>query len=451
MNNSKKSPKVSLHIPPRMWHQIYRALLESRINNEEVIAFLFCKRHQVSKQKVRYLPKSWVVPSPDCYERQSASGLVMKQKFHQYLLDTFLEKEKLDIVHIHTHADRNKPTFSCVDDLYESEYARFLSSNFKKKPRLISGVFDETLQKSQFRIWDRKGQSFEKISYSPSWFELTQDINSGNETDLMFARQKAFGEGVQKQLGELTVALIGCGGIGAIFAELLGRLGVKKWILIDPDRLESVNLNRLPAATQEMADQQWYKVHYVKHLIKRIYSTGSCVKAIPASIADQSAKQEVAAADLIVVATDNHSSRQITQELALAYMRPLVCLGTHIDMQSNHTPRMYCRITVPPLGGGWCLMCGNIINLHRAALESAADEINHLATRLGYLEGISDPAVFWLNSLCASTGVGIIHSMLSGFLDMDNGLDWIYEFPGSNWLKANPDYLGGCGCYFCGT
>jgi len=266
----------------------------------------------------------------------------------------------------------------------------------------------------------------------------------------MFARQQVFGEGVQNQLGELTVALIGCGGIGAIFAELLGRLGVKKWVLIDPDHIEAVNLNRLPAATEDMASQQWYKVHYVKHLIKRIYATGSHVKAIPASITDEAAKQEVAAADLIVVATDNHSSRQVAQELALKYMRPLVCLGTHIDIKPDKTPRMYCRITVPPLGGGWCLMCGNIINLHRAALESAAEEIHHLANRVGYVEGIGDPAVFWLNSLCASTGVGVIHSLVSGFLDADNGLDWIYEFPGSNWHKTNPEYLGSCGCYFCG-
>ena len=430
-----------------MWHQFYRPLLDARTSNEEVIGFLFCKRHQVSKQRVRYLPQTWVVPSPDCYERQSASGLVMKQQFHQYLLDTFLA-EKLDVVHIHTHAERGRPEFSGVDDRYESEYARFLSSHFPKKPRLISGVFDETLQHSQFRIWDRKGKSFESMNYSQSWFEA-QDTNR-NETELMFARQQAFGQGVQKQLGELSVALIGCGGIGAIFAELLGRLGVKKWILIDPDRLEAVNLNRLPAATQQMACQQWYKVHYVKHLIKRIYSTGSAVKAIPASIASEAAQQEVAVADLIVVATDNHSSRQVAQELALAYMRPLVCLGTHIDMQRDRPPRMFCRVTVPPLGGGWCLMCGNIINLHRAALESAASEIHHLAAKVGYLEGINDPAVFWLNSMCASTGVGVIHGLLSGFLNVDNGLDWVYEFPESNWLKTNPDYLGTASCYFCG-
>lgn len=245
--------------------------------------------------------------------------------------------------------------------------------------------------------------------------------------------------------------MIGCGGIGAIFAEMLGRLGVKKWVLIDPDRLESANLNRMPGATQEMADQQWYKVHYVKRLIKRIYTTGSCVKAMPISIENELAKQEIAASDLIVVATDNHRSRQIAQELALEYMRPLVCLGTHIDVQPDNTPRMYCRITVPPLGGGWCLMCGNIINLQRAALESAPLEINHLAAQAGYLEGIHDPAVFWLNSICASTGVGVIHGMVGGFLSVDSGLDWIYDFPGSNWLKTNTDYLATPDCYFCSS
>jgi len=173
MHNLKKSPQMSLHIPPQMWHQFYRAMLDARTTNEEVIGFLFCKRHQVSKQQVRYLPQAWVVPSPDCYERQSASGLVIKQEFHRYLIETFLAKEKLDVVHIHTHAESGKPEFSSVDDHYESEYARFLSSHFPKKPRLISGVFDETLQQSQFRIWDRIGQSFEPIHCSQSWFELT--------------------------------------------------------------------------------------------------------------------------------------------------------------------------------------------------------------------------------------------------------------------------------------
>lgn len=267
----------------------------------------------------------------------------------------------------------------------------------------------------------------------------------------MFARQKVFGEALQTQLGKLTVTLIGCGGIGATFAEQLGRLGVKKWVLIDPDRLEIVNLNRMPGATEEMVEQKLHKVQYVKQLLKKIYLRGACVKAIPTFIEDKSTQQEIATSDLIVVATDNHRSRQIAQELALKYMRPLVCLGTHIEVKPNSIPRMYCRVTVPPLGGGWCLMCGNIINLQRAALESAPFEIERLAAQEGYLEGISDPAVFWLNSICASTGVGVIQGMIGNFLNVDAGLDWIYQFPQCKWHHTNTDYLATPDCYFCGA
>ena len=173
------------------------------------------------------------------------------------------------------------------------------------------------------------------------------------------------------------------------------------------------------------------------------------VRAISSAIEVTEATREIGTSDLIVVATDNHHSRQVAQELALKYMRPLVCLGTHIDIKSNGKPRMYCRVTVPPLGGGWCLMCGNIINLQRAALESAPQEIERLATQAGYIEGVADPAVFWLNSICASTGVGVIQGIINGFLNIDSGLDWIYQFPESVWHQTDTDCLTTPDCFFC--
>ena len=123
--------------------------------------------------------------------------------------------------------------------------------------------------------------------------------------------------------------------------------------------------------------------------------------------------------------------------------------GLGQSSRNSIQPRMYCRITVPPLGGGWCLMCGNIINLQQAALEAAPSQINELAAQRGYLEGVNNPAVFWLNSICASTAVGIIHGMVNGFLNLDAGLDWIYSFPESHWLKMNVEHLATPDCYFC--
>ena len=470
-----KSHHHSLHIPPTMWQQFCQAMLQARGDREEVIGFFFCDRHQPSKSRIRHIPKAWVVPSPDCYEYQSASGLVLKQDFHRYLLDTYVTQNRCDIVHVHTHAGPESASFSGIDDRHEAEYARFLSARFPTKPRLISGVFDEWLQRPKFRIWNRRGNAVRPVSFCRGWLGLPKDEATAHPTqtaipenatpetpeleileiDPMFDRQRLFGDGVQRQLGELSVTLVGCGGLGAIFAELLGRLGVKRWTLIDPDCLETANLNRMPAATEKMARQQWPKVEYVKSLIKRIYATGSRVKGIPttleAALENSAARREIAAADLIVVATDNHRSRQIAQELALESMRPLLCLGTHIDIPADGIPRAYCRITVPPLGGGWCLMCGNIINLQRAALESAPPEIDGLARRAGYIEGVGDPSVFWLNGICASTAVGIVQGIIGGFVSVDSGLDWIYDFPNSNWLKTNPEYLHTPDCYFCGS
>jgi hypothetical protein len=217
------------------------------------------------------------------------------------------------------------------------------------------------------------------------------------------------------------------------------------------------------AATPMMAQQQWDKVHYVKRLIKQIYQQKTCVKTRIMGIENESIHAEIGASDLIIVATDNHYSRKIAQQIAIKYQRSLICLGTHIEVRKasnsgkkgsdkilNNQPRMYCRITIPPVGGNWCLMCGNIINLQQAAIEFSPLKIKEMVTKQGYLEGINNPSVFWLNSICASTAVGIIHGMISGFLNVDEGLDWVYNFPISDWLKTDVSLLSSPDCYFCG-
>lgn len=509
MNLQNKQQVAYLHIPPAMWKQFRSAMLAMRQDKEEVIGFFFCQRLQITKKKIKYVPRAWVVPSADCYEFQDKHGLVLNQSFHQYLLDTYLgdrtQKKpttptrelnsqshpednltdywldesyeqlfddftpdqiqcdlspdntltdslpKLDVVHIHTHYGAEKPTFSAIDDRHEAEYAEFLAANYAHKPNLISGVFNESLERSRFRIWDRQGIYHTQVEFVKDWFLGSTPALSAAESELLFARQKVFGKGFQEQLSGLKVALIGCGGIGAVFAEQLARLGVKHWTLIDPDCLETSNLNRMPAANAEMVDQWWHKVHYVKWLIKRMYQVGSHVKTMAISVEEAAVSQQISQADLIVVATDNHRSRQVAQELALKFALPLMSLGTHIELDHNHSPRMYCRVTVPPFGGDWCLMCGNIISLQQAALELAPDAIANNPTQHGYISGVKAPAVYWLNSICASTAVGIIQGIVNGFIDADEGLDWVYNFPNSQWLKTDPRSLTTADCYFCST
>jgi Dinucleotide-utilizing enzymes involved in molybdopterin and thiamine biosynthesis family 2 len=61
----------------------------------------------------------------------------------------------------------------------------------------------------------------------------------------------------RKKLLEKTILIIGLGGTGSAAAEMFSRLGVKKLILIDRDRIEITNLHR--QILYDMNDIKKYK------------------------------------------------------------------------------------------------------------------------------------------------------------------------------------------------
>lgn len=441
--------RIALNVPPRTWNAFREALLGARQNGEEVIGFLFCQRQRMSRKALRLFPVAWVVPMPDCYESQGMGGLAIRQGFHLELLRRY-GASGLDVVHVHTHPTKFRPGFSSTDDMAEAKYSRFLS-RLPRQPRLVSGVFDTDLRTGGFRLWRSDGTiSSDRVLFSAEWLPKRQDGCPSIVPAEQFDRQQIFGRGFQQTLGQLRVGLVGCGGIGACFAEQLARLGVRRWVLIDPDHLETSNLNRLPAATQDMADDRWPKVHYVRHLIRLAWPQATEVCTFDVSVQDQAAQAELAKCDLIVAATDNHYSRMVCQETSLRFSRPLISLGTHVEApKEGGAFRILCRVTVPPLGGGWCLMCGDVIDANMASLETAAPQIASDVAKAGYVAGVPAPAVYWVNNCCASLGVYVIHGALCGLVDVADGLDWVMDFGSAQWLKIAHETREDC--LYCGA
>src|SRR5205823_6291294 len=71
---------------------------------------------------------------------------------------------------------------------------------------------------------------------------------------------QAFGKGTTERLRRLTVGVIGCSGTGSPVVEQLARLGVGKLVLVDPDKVEEKNLNRILNATMGDAIAGRFKV-----------------------------------------------------------------------------------------------------------------------------------------------------------------------------------------------
>ena len=59
-----------------------------------------------------------------------------------------------------------------------------------------------------------------------------------------------FGPSGQAILARTKVAIVGAGGVGMLLVQALSHLGVGHLVVIDPERVDSTNLPRLPEATR---------------------------------------------------------------------------------------------------------------------------------------------------------------------------------------------------------
>lgn len=445
---------VEFSVPARTWRDFRQSLLETRSHHEEVIGFIFCTRYAQSKGFLRLLPRFWVVPEADSYDHQSIGGLELSQDVHLYLLDKFIRRG-LDVVHIHTHPCVDPAHFSSIDDAHEARYARFLAS-LPNRPLLVSGVFDEMLRYPNFRLWSPSGEVAKtSVSFSCGILAhrhrvpVRRSVESLHVMSKTLERQRIFGESFQRQLSAMRIGLVGCGGIGSIFAEQLSRLGVKDWVLVDPDQIEVSNLNRMPFSTLRMAEAGRLKTAYVKSLIKRMWPKGSRVCAESNALGDRRSERLLRSCDLVVVATDNHASRMELQELALKFVLPLLSIATHIDIAQAGGPRIFSRITMPPVDGGWCLVCGEVVDPNEAAVENAPEQLLAPVREHGYLSDVAAPAVYWLNGLAASMAVSVVHRILVNQESDFKGVDWILDLTSEHWIKV--EHEESPNCYYCSS
>src|SRR5207253_6821993 len=84
------------------------------------------------------------------------------------------------------------------------------------------------------------------------------------------SRQSFLGPNSEQVLSDLQVAIVGLGGGGAHIAQQLVHIGIRNFVLLDPDIVEESNLNRLVGATQADERKRTPKVRVSERLIKGV-------------------------------------------------------------------------------------------------------------------------------------------------------------------------------------
>lgn len=210
------------------------------------------------------------------------------------------------------------------------------------------------------------------------------------------------GVATQAALSKARVAVVGLGGLGSFVALELAYLGVGHLILIDPDRIELSNLNRLIGAGPD--DVGRYKVDVFRDLIERL-APGVAVTAVAAPLLDNEALHHAKAADVLLGCVDTHGARLSLNHLSIRYLIPLIDAGTGARLGTDGLDaKLGGQVQVVAPGVG-CLECRGFIHPQRAAYDLAPPEMQEYERDHGYGTEEARPSVIFLNGVVASIQV----------------------------------------------
>ena len=163
----------------------------------------------------------------------------------------------------------------------------------------------------------------------------------------------AFTGEMRASLGRMSVCVIGVSGTGSIVAEQLARLGVGEIILIDFDKLEQRNLNRI--LNSSLADIGSHKVEMFADAV-RCYRPDCEIVPVPCSIATRDAILAAGEADVLFSCVDTAEGRHIADRLSACFAMPLFDVGVAIPTEpvpagSRRIAEVYGRVDYICPGG----------------------------------------------------------------------------------------------------
>lgn len=315
-------------------------------------------------------------------------------------------REASALVFVHSHPGSERPSFSRVDTEGEQHLAAFLAHRHP-------GPMHSALVVSAGGVCARRlgtEECIRVVSIGSSRRIVFDPADAAVSSSDMFDRQvRAIGLEGQRALQKLRIGIVGLGGTGSLVAQQLAHLGVRDFVLIDPDVIEFTNLNRVAGAVP--TDVGIPKVDVAGRLIHSVARDASVVR-IQDDIIRVRIARELLNTDLFFGCTDSHGSRAVMQQVAYQYMIPCIDMGTTIAVDDDRLTHVYGRaqLLAPGLA---CFACDGLLNANEVrrdmmtAFERQSDP---------YLQGAREPApaVISINGTTASLAITMFLSITCG-------------------------------------
>lgn len=319
--------EYKLRITGEMYNELKSHLFPG--DGKEAAAIAICGRCKTDNSIQLLVHELILIPYEECLVRKS--NLVQWSTERLIPLLERAEKNSLSILKIHCH-----PTW----------YEKFSSTDDDSDKELFSSVYgwvnDSGPHASAVMLPD--GSMFARVILDDLSFIPIDKIISVGDDLLIWANSisnhsisshsirtaQAFGEKTTMLLNSLRIGVVGCSGTGSLVIEQLHRLKVGEIVLIDPEKIEDVNLNRIPYSTINDVEVGKYKVQLFKEVIESS-GLGSKVIAVNKNIYDdEEIIRLLSSCDVIIGGMDSVDGRHLLNRIATFYLLPYFDIGVKL-------------------------------------------------------------------------------------------------------------------------
>ncbi len=347
--------------------------------------------------------------------------------------------EGMGVCFIHSHPFPGWQGMSSDDIAAET---RMASSSFTLTDLPLIGMTVGNDGTWSGRIWEHNGNGmFERL-----WADLVKSV--GNSVKVSFNRKTmpepkyqdmfkrtrtVYGKEKHEDMCRMRVGIVGLGSVGSIVAETLARMGLEKIVLIDFDKAEPHNLDRLLGASQK--DIGIYKVEIAERQMK-LASTASniTITAVPKKLSDSEGYAAALSCDILFSCVDRPWPRHILNHLAYSHLIPVIDGGIRVSFKDGLFQKADWQFqTATP--GRPCLQCLKVYESSDVELEKAG-----MLENKSYLDGLDDHHPLKHNENIFPFSAHLASFEIFHFIALITGIGGINDF-GVQRFRYTPGHL----------
>ncbi|NJO24490.1 MAG: ThiF family adenylyltransferase [Bacteroidia bacterium] len=386
----------------------------------EAVAIALCGRSRYGDNHTLTVQEVMHVPYEACFERKPD-----RVSWPTDVINPLLEKaakKNLALVKIHCHPGYYE-AFSDIDNYSDDRLFRSIhawlqfdephaSCIMLPDGRLFGRFFDSDMTIHHIQQITVAGSEIHQWHYSSEY--------AYNEK-LQVRNLQAFGKRTIQLLSNMKIGVVGCSGTGSIVIEQLKRYGVGHLVLVDPDYVDFLNLNRILCSIRVDAERKTAKTIVMERAIKET-GFNTLVTRFEKHVSAVDVVKELADCDILFSCVDGAEGRHILNLISSFYNLVLIDMGVKLEAEEGGGIKDIhgCVHIVQP--GGSSLLSRGQYSVEMVRSEAIRRANSEEVKRNQYLAAVqeSSPAVISINMQVAAAAVNEFLARLHPFRNVHN-------------------------------